>query len=238
LLAHPCFLGQLENLIEAVTKLKSKQPESWQRSADAKVLAAIRHLILEAIPQDPNRSEYRQGNTHCGDRKHWFRARFGGSRFRLFFRFSTANRLIIYAWVNDSETLRAYGSKSGAYKVFASMLDKANPDRRLPGFGRRQGVSRYLGQWFGLAATMKRADFVAIRAGAPGAEHGTEDQKAGRNMVGKRPTALTISCRARVGFRTHLNTVSFRSPPSAILVSGRYGLVISASHPIRFSFSS
>ena len=30
-------------------------------------------------------------------------------------------------WVNDLKTLRAYGSKTDAYKVFAGMLDDGNP---------------------------------------------------------------------------------------------------------------
>ena len=61
------------------------------------------------------------------DRKHWFRAKFGGGRFRLFFRYSTSAKVIVFAWVNDENTLRTYGSKSDAYAVFRKMLDKGNP---------------------------------------------------------------------------------------------------------------
>lgn len=87
----------------------------------------IRKLVFEVIPVDPSRPEFRQGGTLGRERKHWFRAKFGNGRFRLFFRYSTAAKIIIFAWVNDSNTLRTYGSKSDAYAVFKSMLDKGNP---------------------------------------------------------------------------------------------------------------
>jgi toxin YhaV len=34
---------------------------------------------------------------------------------------------LIYAWVNDQQTLRTYGSRSDAYAVFAAMLKNGNP---------------------------------------------------------------------------------------------------------------
>ena len=79
------------------------------------------------IPIDPARPEFRQGGTLGPARKHWFRAKFGNGRFRLFFRYSTAAKIIILAWVNDSDTLRTYGAKTDAYAVFKTMLDKGNP---------------------------------------------------------------------------------------------------------------
>jgi toxin YhaV len=45
----------------------------------------------------------------------------------LFFRFHTRSRLIVLAWVNDTDTKRAYGSKSDAYRVFQSMLASGHP---------------------------------------------------------------------------------------------------------------
>ena len=60
-------------------------------------------------------------------RKHWFRAKFGAGRFRLFFRYSTRAKIIVFAWVNDEATLRTYGARSDAYAVFRKMLDKGDP---------------------------------------------------------------------------------------------------------------
>ncbi len=127
LYAHPLFLDQLERLTLAVERAAKKNPDGYTSSADAKLLAAMRKLMFEVIPVDPARPEFRQGGTLGPARKHWFRAKFGGGRFRLFFRYSTSAKIIIYAWVNDRDTLRTYGAKNDAYAVFKSMLDGGNP---------------------------------------------------------------------------------------------------------------
>ena len=125
--AHPLFLGQLERLTAAVESAKTKDPENYKSTANAKLLAALEDLVFRTIPDDPARPIYRQGGTLGGNRKHWFRAKFGGQRFRLFFRFSSEAKIIIFAWVNDQNTLRTYGSKTDAYAVFKGMLDDGNP---------------------------------------------------------------------------------------------------------------
>lgn len=127
LFAHPLFLDQLDRLASAVERARTKDPRGWRKSANAKLLAALRQLVFETIPQDPTRAESRQGATLGDARKHWFRAKFGNGRFRLFFRYSTSAKIIIFAWVNDETTLRTYGAKSDAYAVFRKMLDKGNP---------------------------------------------------------------------------------------------------------------
>src|SRR5687767_7677776 len=127
LFAHPLLLEQLEKLIAAVEKERTKKPQAYQNSANFKVLAALRDLMFVTIPADPTRPEYRQGDTLGPHRKHWFRAKFGAQRFRLFFRYDSRSKVILYAWVNDSETLRTYGAKNDAYAVFRKMLDKGNP---------------------------------------------------------------------------------------------------------------
>jgi toxin YhaV len=43
--------------------------------------------------------------------RHWRRAKIG-RRFRLFFRFDSKSRIIIFAWINDKNTLRASGAKT------------------------------------------------------------------------------------------------------------------------------
>lgn len=127
LYAHPLFLEQLEKLTIAVEKTKKKYPKDYQNSANAKLLASIRKLTFEDIPVEPTRPEYRQGGTLGKTRKHWLRAKFAGGRFRLFFRYNSSAKIIVYAWVNDRDTLRAYGSKNDAYAIFKSMIDKGNP---------------------------------------------------------------------------------------------------------------
>jgi toxin YhaV len=127
LYAHPLFTDQLDRLTAAVEKAKRKDPKTYQSTANAKLLAQLQRLAFETIPVDPARPEFRQGGTLGPSRKHWFRAKFGGGRFRLFLRYSSSAKIIVYAWVNDSETLRTYGAKSDAYAVFKGMLDKGDP---------------------------------------------------------------------------------------------------------------
>ncbi|TPP10446.1 type II toxin-antitoxin system YhaV family toxin [Rhizobium glycinendophyticum] len=125
--AHPLFLDQLERLTAAVEREALKKPETFRSSANAKLLAALQKLIFETIPADPAATGFRQGGIVRPERKHWFRAKFGNGRFRLFFRYSSAARVIVFAWVNDSDTLRRYGARTDAYHVFRAMLDDGNP---------------------------------------------------------------------------------------------------------------
>jgi toxin YhaV len=124
--AHPLFLDQVEALIAVVEKAKAKDPKGYKRKNAAKRLAAIAKLAFDIIPQDPSRPEYRQGGALGEDRRHWFRVKFF-QQYRLFFRYSAVQRVIVYAWVNDDTTLRAYESGRDAYRVFKRMLDRGAP---------------------------------------------------------------------------------------------------------------
>ncbi|HEY0038760.1 MAG TPA: type II toxin-antitoxin system YhaV family toxin [Longimicrobium sp.] len=124
---HAELLLQLEKLISAVEQERRQHPERRPRSQPAQILAALRQLMFVDVPQEPGRSIYRHGGTLGKHRKHWFRAKFGNGRYRLFFRYRLSDRVLIFAWVNDQETLRTYGSSTDAYAVFARMLGKDNP---------------------------------------------------------------------------------------------------------------
>lgn len=126
LYAHPLFMSQLEALADKVETLRARDPAGYKRKNVTKRLAAIRKLALEVIPADPARPEYRQGKTLGKDYKHWFRAKFF-QQYRLFFRFHSSSGIIVYAWVNDDNTLRAYESADDAYRVFRKLLDDGNP---------------------------------------------------------------------------------------------------------------
>lgn len=127
ILAHPLFLDQLEKLTGSVEALKAKKPDEYQRNASTKLLAALNKLVFQVIPADPAATVYRQGSTLGEAHKHWFRAKFGNGRFRLFFRYDSTAKIIIFAWVNDETTLRTYGAKTDAYKIFKGMLEDGNP---------------------------------------------------------------------------------------------------------------
>jgi toxin YhaV len=124
---HPRFVGQLQSLMDAVEKEVSRRGEHSPSGANEKLLAALTRLVFDEVPKDPARKDFRQGDTLGAKRKHWFRAKFGNGRFRLFFRFRTDARIILYVWVNDADTLRTYGSRTDAYAVFEKMLESGDP---------------------------------------------------------------------------------------------------------------
>ncbi len=126
LFSHPLFLDQVEALISKVETLKAKDPKTYKQKNSTKRLAAITKLAFEVIPEDPTRPEYRQGGTLGEDRKHWFRAKFY-QQYRLFFRFHAAQKIIVYAWVNDENSKRAFESGGDAYRTFRKMLDGGHP---------------------------------------------------------------------------------------------------------------
>lgn len=128
LFEYAAFKAQKAKLEAAVEARKAADPDNWNASPDAKLLKAIHHLTDATIPAAlPDVKDFRHGGTLAGHRKHWFRARFGQGRYRLFFQFSSTEKAIIYAWVNDENSLSAYGSKTDAYAVFAAMIAKGDP---------------------------------------------------------------------------------------------------------------
>ena len=58
--------------------------------------------------------------------RQWFRAKFH-QRFRLFFRFSSKEKVVVYAWMNDERTLRKSGSRTDPYHVFRGLLEAGDP---------------------------------------------------------------------------------------------------------------
>lgn len=124
--AHPLFLAQLEALTQQVEALKQKNPVGYVKKNASKRLAAIAKLTFEVIPQDPARPEYWQGNTLGDDHKHWFRAKFF-QQYRLLFRYHASSKVIVFAWVNDEDTKRAYESSGDAYRVLRKMLESGHP---------------------------------------------------------------------------------------------------------------
>ena len=124
--AHPLFLDQLETLTQQVEAFRQKDAVGYVKKNGAKRLAAIAKLMFEVIPQDPSRPAYRQGNTLGAERKHWFRAKFF-QQYRLFFRYHAQSKVIVFAWVNDEDSKRAYESSDNAYRVFRRMVESGHP---------------------------------------------------------------------------------------------------------------
>ena len=126
LLFHDGLIEQLQKLQTAAQKAQTQDTQGFESNANVKLFNALAQLMLETVPSDPSRDEYRQGNTMGPAFRHWRRAKLG-RRFRLFFRFDSKTRIIIFAWVNDENTLRSSGSKTDPYAVFQKMLQRGNP---------------------------------------------------------------------------------------------------------------
>lgn len=126
LLFHDCIVDQLQKLHAAAERARRNDPEHFAENANVKLFRALSRLIHEVIPGDPGSDDFRLGNTLGPAHRHWRRAKIG-RRFRLFFRYDSRSKTIVFAWVNDEQTLRSSGSKSDPYAVFQKMLQRGNP---------------------------------------------------------------------------------------------------------------
>ena len=126
LLAHPHFEDQYSRWFNEVKRLAKAKPETYKTHEKTKRLAALDKLVFETIPQDPTHQRFLLGNSLGESNKAWRRAKLG-SQYRVFFRFDSKAQILVFAWVNDQDSLRAYGSKSDAYLVFASRLRNDDP---------------------------------------------------------------------------------------------------------------
>lgn len=126
LLFHECLLEQLAKLDAAAQRAEMKDPEGYHENANVRLFNALSQRMLETVPDDPAREQYRLGSTMGSAYTHWKRVKIG-RRFRLFFRYDSASKVIIYAWVNDENSLRSAGAKNDPYNVFRLMLEKGNP---------------------------------------------------------------------------------------------------------------
>ena len=126
LLFHDSLIEQMMKLRAAVLRARENDPDGFESNANVKFFRALVQLMQDVVPGDPARDEYRQGNTMGAAYRHWRRAKLG-RRYRLFFRYDSKAKVIVYAWVNDERTLRSSGSKSDPCEVFKKMLGRGNP---------------------------------------------------------------------------------------------------------------
>jgi toxin YhaV len=122
----PAFAERWTALREAVEEQRKRDPDGYRQGAAAKLFLTLRNIVLHEIPSDPAHARYRQGLTLGDEGRHWRRAKFH-QRFRLFFRYHSQARIIVYAWLNDELTLRKAGSRTDPYHVFGEMLRRGRP---------------------------------------------------------------------------------------------------------------
>jgi toxin YhaV len=123
---HPCVLDQLEQLSVAAERERMGGKKQVP-GPNTKLLAHLWDLIADKVPRAPESDAYRQGNTLGKSFRHWRRAKTGNGRYRLFFRYRSETRTLVFAWVNDAESLRERGSHTDAYAVFEKRLRSGRP---------------------------------------------------------------------------------------------------------------
>lgn len=121
---HRLFQAALNDLVSEVSRDKQKDPEGYKNKEAAKLLCRVYCVIFEEVPRNPSHPKYNAGTTFQKPYRDWKRAK-PEQQYRLFFKFSSQHKRIIYAWLNDTATLRKYGSNSDAYKSFMKMLAAA-----------------------------------------------------------------------------------------------------------------
>jgi toxin YhaV len=80
------------------------------------------------VPVNPADPLFRLGHTLGKSHGNWRRIKKGlPQRYRLFFMFaSNPLPVVIYAWLNDEDTLRKEGSRTDVYEVFKRMLERGD----------------------------------------------------------------------------------------------------------------
>ena len=120
------FAQRLKALTQDVASLAQSDPEGYKQHPKTKLLASVYRSISETVPANPADTVFRLGHTLGRQNGNWRRIKRGlPQRYRLFFMFaSTPLQVIIYAWLNDEDTLRKEGSRTDVYEVFKRMLER------------------------------------------------------------------------------------------------------------------
>ncbi len=118
-LAWPAFDERWVALLRAVSAQRTANLRHPPSSPEATLLAALVAVLRDRIARDPNAPGYRLRDNLAA----WRRVKFLG-RLRLFYRFSSAEHIIVLTWLNDENTLRKQGASTDPYVVFSGMLSR------------------------------------------------------------------------------------------------------------------
>lgn len=122
------LFGQILNQLEVeVTALAHKDPKGFHSHPKAKLLKAVIENVRTDVPSNPGHRDFWLGGTLGGGYKDWRRVKHRlPPRYRLFFKFNSNEKRIIYAWLNNENTLRQAGAKTDVYEVFKRMLRRGD----------------------------------------------------------------------------------------------------------------
>ena len=93
----------------------------YSQHPKVKLFLALRHVIQETIPTDPQHADYRLKGTLAKFRR--TKGRGLPRRYRLFWVFSEQARTIIVLYLNDDSTPRRAGDQRDPYVIFKSLVD-------------------------------------------------------------------------------------------------------------------
>lgn len=117
------FKAILDELEREVTILKSTDPTGYKSHPKTKLLSKVFFSITKDVPDNPNHKKFFLGDYLGKAYSHWRRVKDGlPDRFRLFFQFRSTEKSIIYAWLNDENSLRKDGDRTDVYRVFKRMI--------------------------------------------------------------------------------------------------------------------
>lgn len=124
----PLFKERLDGLEHDVMALAKKDPEGFGRHPKTKLLKTVVANVSCDVPRDPDDPSFRLGKTLGDQHTHWRRVKKHSlpPRYRLFFRFVSTRKVIVYAWLNDDHTLRKEGDKNDVYEAFKRMLRRGD----------------------------------------------------------------------------------------------------------------
>lgn len=108
-----------------VGELRNNDPEGYKSHPKTKLLASLQKVIKSDVPENILDKKFMLGKTLGKKHTVWRRVKRGlPPRYRLFFRFYSKEKRIIFVWLNDEGSIRKKGDKHDVYTVFKKMLDK------------------------------------------------------------------------------------------------------------------
>ena len=119
------FDKQYDNLIKEVSNLREIDPENYKNHPKTKLLSKVTQSIRKRVMVNPLDPQFNLGKTLGKKFTEYRRVKEGlPSRYRLFFRFRSAEENIVIIWMNDEFTLRKVGDKKDVYNVFLRMITR------------------------------------------------------------------------------------------------------------------
>ena len=120
------FAQRLQALTQDVVRLAQTDPTGYKQHPKTKLLASVYRSMTVTVPTKPADPVFQLGHSLGKTHGNWRRVKKGlPQRSRMFFMFASKPlAVVIYAWLNDEDTLREEGSRSDVYEVFKRMLER------------------------------------------------------------------------------------------------------------------